>query len=260
MQAMEMIDPVYSSKDFYRYPSDNVEIFEDYFNRTFVAGGEPRIYLPVAWTSYYRRANYGRDSAMILSLQKQLNRLDATKKYFTVCTWDDGILNNVKHLDLQVFAACGNRIDFPIPLLCRPHRYYPPHINKRIKCSFVGSLNHPIRNEIVGELTGKDGFYISTSHHHMEKYCAILNESKYVLCPRGYGQTSFRICEAIQYGAIPIYISDQLVYTDGTIPLKAGLTTIDEIKEIVETNAKPKTKGVYDYEGLKNLIIENINP
>jgi hypothetical protein len=36
----------------------------------------------------------------------------------------------------------------------------------------------------------------------------IMIRSKFALCPRGYGNTSFRMYEAMQLGAVPVYISD----------------------------------------------------
>ena len=37
----------------------------------------------------------------------------------------------------------------------------------------------------------------------------VSSRSKYMLCPRGYGTTSYRLYEAFQYGAVPVYISDE---------------------------------------------------
>jgi len=36
----------------------------------------------------------------------------------------------------------------------------------------------------------------------------LMMSSTFALCPRGFGNTSFRLIEAIEYGAIPVYISD----------------------------------------------------
>ncbi len=255
--------PIFTQPDNFKYPSDNFECFEDFFIRTFKPNGEAREFIPVAWTSFYRRAAYGKDEGMKRVLQKELlNKLNPSKKYFTVVTWDDGILNSLAHLDVQVFAACGPRIDFAIPLLCQPHRHIFPGMKKDILCSFVGSLNHPIRQRIVDELSDVKGFYISTKGHNMQQYCNILARSKYVLCPRGYGITSFRICEAIQYGAIPIYISDVYAYQEGTLRtlgpeyIHVLATQILNIPEGQYNSLKGL--GAYTYESCKQLIIENI--
>ncbi len=253
------IDSIFQKKDDFLYPLDNHETFEDYFIRTFKSNGEAREFLPVAWTSFYRRAAYAKDAGMMRRLQKELlNKLDRRKKYFTVVTWDDGIVSDLTGLDIQIFAACGPRIDFPIPLLCHAHPYKVSDF-KTISCSFVGALNHPIRNTIVKELSHLVGYYISTAPHQLRKYCEIIGKSRYVLCPRGYGITSFRICEAIQYGAIPIYVSDRFAYTRGTINVVAGDGFVETIKDIID-NRTPVANPSPDftYEACKSLIIKNI--
>lgn len=259
------MESVFTLPDTFKYPSDNFECFEDYFIRTFRPNGEPREFIKVAWTAFYRRASYGKDEGMKRTLQKEfLNKLDPGKKYFTVVTWDDGIMNSLDHLDVQVFAACGPRIDFPIPLLCQPHKF-PPAAKRDIICSFVGSNNHPIRDRIIKELTGEKGFYISTKGHNMQAYCNILSRSKYVLCPRGYGITSFRICEAIQYGAIPIYISDRMGYIDQAVIavlLKDPSGIRNTIMQIIKGGFKtyPEIEDAFKYHRCRQMIIENIKP
>ena len=98
-----------------------------------------------------------------------------------------------------------------LPLVCTPHEFkFPEIIVKDIFISFVGTITDPIREEMLG-IMPKDNphFYCSTNPHSLEDYCRILARSKYVLCPRGKGYSSFRICEALQYGAIPVYIWDE---------------------------------------------------
>lgn len=35
-----------------------------------------------------------------------------------------------------------------------------------------------------------------------------MSKTTFALCPRGVGSTSFRLAEAMEYGCIPVYISD----------------------------------------------------
>ena len=35
-----------------------------------------------------------------------------------------------------------------------------------------------------------------------------MKKSTFALCPRGFGNTSFRLVEAMEFGVIPVYISD----------------------------------------------------
>lgn len=197
------------------YPEDNNTPFEEWFYSTFTADNNKgeRIYLPIFWTSFYVNNGYGKDKAAISDLQDFIDTLDTTKKYYTIVQYDNGILNDVSKLDIKVFAMSGNRIDYPLPLICPPHKYLFPGIKKDILCSFVGRTDtHPIRQQMIDMLPKNNpDFYISTVPHTLEEYCKVLARSRYVLAPRGHGQTSFRICEALQYGAVPIYISDDLI-------------------------------------------------
>lgn len=204
------IPPPFRFQDRSKYPSDNTEDFEWWLSNHMSAYKGERIYLPITWTAFYKTCKYGTDALGLHKLQQFLDGLDRTKKYFTVCQWDDGIINDVSMLDLRKYNM-GAPGDYQLPLICQPHAYAPPRVKKDIFCSFVGRVTHPIRQKIVDELTGKDGYYISTKHHGLLQFCEILARSRYVLAPRGYGLTSFRIAEGLQYGAHILYVSDKFL-------------------------------------------------
>ncbi len=200
------------------YPSDNYIPFEEWFYLKF---GEKDIregmtYLPVFWSSYYVNNNYGKAKSAIHELQQFLDSLDKSKKYYTIVQYDDGILNDISGLDLKVFAMSGKlrENDYPLPLICAPHQFEFNKVRKDLFISFVGRLEtNLIRQRMVKALPQKSAqIYISDTEQPIESYCHILARSKYVLAPRGYGQTSFRVCEALQFGAIPVYISDEFIY------------------------------------------------
>lgn len=198
---------------FGRYPPDNAVTFERWFMENWIPKDErERIYLPVQWTALYCNNGYGNEK-ILHTIQKYLDTLDATKKYYTIVQYDDGILNDISKLDICVMAMSGPRIDFSLPLLCTPHKFnFSANQKKDIYCNFIGNLTHPIRAQIVNQLKGKEGYYISTENHKLHDYCKIIARSKYTLCPRGYGKSSFRIQEAIDFGSIPVYISDEFVF------------------------------------------------
>jgi glycosyltransferase involved in cell wall biosynthesis len=50
------------------------------------------------------------------------------------------------------------------------------------------------------------GFYFG--HRDTVLFRNVMRQSKFTLCPRGSGITSFRLYEALQVGSIPIYVSD----------------------------------------------------
>jgi hypothetical protein len=260
---------------FNRYPPDNAITFERWYLNNFDKKDErERIYLPIQWTALYCNNGYG-NAPILHSIQKYLDGLDRSKKYYTIVQYDDGILNNIKYLDIKVCAMSGPRIDFALPLLCTPHKFNfpaPGYPNKDIYASFIGSLTHPIRMQMIEQLQGKEGYYISTKHHDLREYCHILARSKYALCPRGYGQSSFRIQEAIDFGAIPVYISDEFVlpYNMPTFvfgylfgeneKIEDALNFMDEegsdklVKTIIEKN-----KSMYTYAGCKREILNHLS-
>lgn len=260
---------------FNRYPPDNAITFERwYLNNYSKADEREREYLPIQWTALYCNNGYG-NGPILHSIQKFIDGLDRSKKYYTIVQYDDGILNNIDHLDIKVCAMAGPRIDFSLPLLCTPHKFnfgvtagHPANIKRDIYASFIGSLTHPMRMQMIEQLEGKEGYYISTKQHNLYDYCHILARSKYVLCPRGYGQSSFRIQEAIDFGAIPVYISDEFIYPYNmpTFPfgvcmeshddIDSGLKYIDEgkIDKVIEHIIKVN-KSLFTYAGCKSEIL-----
>jgi hypothetical protein len=50
----------------------------------------------------------------------------------------------------------------------------------------------------------------------MDVFFNLASQSKYLLCPRGYGLNSFRLYEAFQLGCVPVIITDKffLPWTD----------------------------------------------
>lgn len=256
-----------------RYPEDNSITFERWFMEYWSGSDEvERIYLPIQWTALYCNNGYG--SQMIVNtIQKFIDTLDANKKYYTIVQYDDGILNDIEKLNIKVFAMAGPRIDYPLPLLCTPHKFnFHPNQKRDIFASFVGSLTHSIRSEMIYQLNGKEGYYISTKKHSLKDYCEILNRSKYVLCPRGYGQSSFRIQEAIDHGAIPVYISDDIIlpYNDNFL-YGVLINSNSECFENIDARIKDedlrydklvfdlnKAKQLFTYHGCKKMILQEL--
>lgn len=267
-----------------RYPPDNAITFERFFLNDWHQRDErERIYLPIQWTALYCNNGYG-NAPIVNTIQKYLDDLDTSKKYYTIVQYDDGILNNIDHLDIKVCAMAGPRIDFSLPLLCTPHKFnFQIPEKKKYIASFIGSYTHSMRASMVEQLKDKPGYYISTKHHDLRQYCEIISQSKYVLCPRGYGQSSFRIQEAIDFGAVPIYISDEFIlpYTSSNakidsapaaLPmhlldlewLKEGQTIDDFIKAMdvhytEKVNVINESKHLFTYQGCKNEILNHLS-
>lgn len=190
-------------------PPHNTTIFEEFFAKKFLEEKPDTVreYIPVCWTNYYVSKNYCKDD--MSDLQNYLDSLDRSKKYFTVCQWDDGIVNNVEDLDLYVFSS-GGVGDYAYPLNCLPHPDLGDDFQKHILCSFVGAIKgrHKTREIMNKALHRKKSVFIS-ERLSFEDFYGVMKSSLFALCPRGYGKTSFRICEALQLGTIPIYVYDE---------------------------------------------------
>ncbi len=93
--------------------------------------------------------------------------------------------------------------------------------------SFLGANTHPVRVELLKlkhpralvEDTSKINFFDnsdeSKSEEHQrvrrdqkERFGKVVARSKFVLCPRGWGTSSFRLYETLAAGRVPVVISD----------------------------------------------------
>lgn len=197
------------------YPPGNRKIFEEFFLENYNPEKikTERKYIPVLWTNYYIKNNFGSDSGQ---LQDYLNSLDKNSKYFTIVQYDDNILEDLENLDILIFSQGGfgknAKKCYPIPLNCEinPDDNLKKNISsKDIFASFIGKIEgrHRIREKMRDTLTGNN-YRISEPTSYPD-FLDVLSRSKFSLCPRGYGQTSFRIHESLSLGSIPVYIYDK---------------------------------------------------
>lgn len=264
----------------FMYPADNCLEFEFWYYTMILNDPErkdQRVYLPVMWTAYYVRNGIDKkfidNTSAYSALQQWLNGLPTNAQYYTIVQHDDGIVNNLSHLDIEVFSTGGGKYDHAIPLLSWPHEWQFPTAKKTILASFVGQITHPIRQRLVDRYgIGSEDIFISTKKMNLKDYCLILAMSKYVLCPRGYGPTSFRIQEAMQYGAIPVYISDVFIEPYGvsfeSYGCKIRDVMIDRVNLIsflsdpdINTSTEDRKSNyaaMFNYEACKRFIDNNI--
>jgi hypothetical protein len=132
------------------YPKHNREIFERwYWMRTPVIA-EGWTYLPVQWTAYYVNNGFGKRG--IEELQAWLKTLDPSLKYYTIVQYDDGILNDLSHLDIKVFAMSGRRIDYPLPLIACAHKHRFAGEKRKYFMQFTGKNTHCRRKQRIRPL------------------------------------------------------------------------------------------------------------
>jgi len=268
----------FQQRQHHHYPPDNKEEFERWFFENIKPEElfeKERTYLPIFWTAYWCNNGYGRKTGANKRLQHFVNLLPRNKKYFTICQYDDGCMVDFKDLDIKIFGMSGGRIDYPIPLLCQPHKYEFPGIKKDIFCSFVGADTHPIRRELVKQFEGQKDCLVTFKKTSLEEYCKIMSRSVFALCPRGYGASSFRIQEAISYDAVPVYVTKENVvlpynidfYSYGSIVPSCDIDKL--IPHLLGISASAfklrdlqmgiqQIKSLFTYEGCKQKILENI--
>lgn len=252
------------------YPKHNRLIFEEWFRQQLrITSSEARKYLPIFFTSYFVNHKYGEDKRKVMELQDYVNGLDRSKKYYTILQFDNGPLVDFKDLDIKVFGSGGGRIDSPIALLTAPHPFqFRPE--KKHFCSFAGSNTHPIREELYKKYNTK---YVFRSSLQIKEYCQLMAQSIFALAPRGFGLTSFRICEALQFGSIPIYVSDNHIIPYGRDFNEYGVlvhsSDIDHLDDILKAFSQAEIQAkqeagrriyneLYTFEGARKWILENI--
>jgi hypothetical protein len=161
-------------------------------------------------------------ASLVDELQENLNNLDQTNFYFTVSQHDDAPFQKLPPNTLN-FSAGGNQPNtIPIPLICSP---IPDigDIQKDVFCSFVGSItapmqgwglvSHNLRMKMLETLVDKPEYVLKpkswtneVKKDRQDLFLDLTKRSKFTLCPRGYGATSFRLYEAMQLKSVPVYI------------------------------------------------------
>jgi hypothetical protein len=250
------------------------DYFIDYWTKNQV--NTDRQFIAVSWTSYY---NNGLNRSI---LQSYLNSLDITKKYFVVCQHDDAPLERLPPNTI-VFCAGGNYSGdnkISIPLICSeiPKQLVTHTTNKDIFCSFVGSMTHPIRNSIIENYKDNSNFVLNysgwnarVSDDSLKNFIDITTRSKYTLCPRGYGTSSFRLYETMQLNSVPVYVSevhdlpwsDELDWNEFCVIVKQHeISNIHEILSSIDDtkyhSMLMKLKSVYDEYFTLNGVCGNI--
>ena len=286
---MNILETPFMIKTNHEYPPNNKTIFEEYFYNWFVEN-KPLInktYLPIFWTNYYISKGYATQD--MSEINNFLDSIDKNKEYFTIIQWDDGIVNPFPYSNIYVFGQGGGGGksseelfngtigDYPIPLNCQSN----PNIktqNKDIFASFIGVIygrNNWIREKLHDNLKNKNGYLFENSISY-DAFSNVMSRSIFSLCPRGYGATSFRICEALQHESIPVYISDKpwIPFNDiinfndyGVLIDSKDIQKIDEIlKNISEEEIYKKLNlgkqiynDYYSFEGCANKVITKLN-
>jgi hypothetical protein len=168
----------------------------------------PYIPIFIPWTDIWVNSRYKYPERLVLEMMKE-DLLRDDVMYITVNQNDDGFVGRCSEFsDLQsryhiTVLSAGGYGHVPIPLLKQPEpslSKVPPSERKHF-ISYVGSnKNAP---EHMRQIMISQGNH----YYHGEKWRNVMAQSKFQLCPRGYGRTSYHI----QVGRFMIYLSEQCV-------------------------------------------------
>ena len=236
----KLIPDIYQPKCNIRYPAHQIgprveEYCAQYFKKNDINTSAK--YLPIFWDNYMVNHGFGRDIGSLQQWYDEHIKTDLGTRYWTVCEYADGIVIDASP-NLHVFyCACDGGTT--LSLLCDPHPINRVPESSYI-ASFMGSLDtHPIRKRLYRLLTGRSGYYVGRSES-TQMFRHYMETSKFALCPRGYGPTSYRLYEAIQMGCVPIYIYDVpiLPYQDiikwNSFCIMIHVNDVDKIPSILE--------------------------
>lgn len=165
-------------------------------------------YLPIYWNRYY--CNHWGNKTDIL--QAEILRLVSRNiPTFTICEYDIATMQPQLDLcNMTIFTASRHSDNgcIDIPLLCSKHKELPYKENRKWLASFMGKFEtHGLREEMREALQGREDVYLSESQD-TQAYIELMADSYIALAPRGYGGQSFRLYEAMQFGCVPMLISD----------------------------------------------------
>lgn len=203
--------------------------------------------------------------------------------YFTIVQHDDGPLLRLPENTI-VYGCCSGNI--PIPLIYEDlsnkldNEIKVNFNDKKILCSFVGTLTNSVRYEIVNNFYNNSNFFFNVSQswspvvekNKQDNFINITKYSKFALAPRGYGRSSFRFYEIFKLGTIPIYVwndTEWLPYKDildyskfcisinikDIVNLESILLGIDEKKYNSMLSEYNKIKHFFDLNSMYEYIM-----
>jgi hypothetical protein len=116
-------------------------------------------------------------------------------------------------------------------------------VDKLYFCNFIGTLNGGLRSTLYSNLIGKENYFVSQKLDY-SSFIDIVSKSKFTLCPKGSGLSSYRFFECMFLGSVPVLIADQVILPYNEI--------LDYDKMIVRI---PESK-VNDFEYINNKLLE----
>lgn len=201
------------------------ELFIDIINKSNLITDNPNdadlFFIPIMFCGTFASLNNGNPSTdFIKEFNEHINNLKYWKtkneKHFIICQWANGTLFDTKNAIVLHTSAnkTNNHISLPLPTT--------PHIEKNIKKKYIASFigltkfanKNIVRENMLKILKNTAGFELidgNKKKRSVKKFRELMYKSKFSLCPRGYGPSSYRLFEALQLGIPPVIISDEFI-------------------------------------------------
>ena len=187
------------------YPNFNEKPgFEAYFYDYFISKKikSEYTYIPIQWTNYFVKQNYGKDIEKLKNFLKK--NLSPTGKYFTVVQYDGGPLLELENcLIFNMGGMFSTRLpttsrSIPLPLIYE-YNFMENYLDKKYLASYLGRPTHKIRTIIEKKLKNKKGFYIENLDSmnskietvNLEKYENLIKSSHFFFMPKRLWSSKF---------------------------------------------------------------------
>lgn len=248
------------------------------------------VYLPVFWTNMQNHPGFASSRANYqVLLDAVFKRYSPDTAFFTVVQHDDGP-QLVLPKGTIVFGACTGTV--PLPLIYEDvtdrlrNALHNHSVPRDLLASFIGTTTtSPVRQEMLryvsnyGDIMcgGKDTWTSSVAESDADRFIRFTLRSRFCLAPRGYGRSSFRFFEAMQLGAIPVYIWDDvewLPYKDcvdySTFAVSINKKDLPRLESILRSISEEKGRKMvemgkrmahyFTLEGMCEYLVEALAP
>jgi len=171
-----------------------------------------------------------------------LNVLRPDVMYVTVSQADDGLSSVTDLFPNILVLSAGGYGHVPIPLM-KGDLQAPAVAPKRSRMvTFIGKMlgNRREAVQAAQQMLGDDFEW-----YRGDKWQEKISSSQYALTPRGFGRTAFAVVEAIQLGAVPIYVWDDVEWLPyrgsrnadwNTFGVSINVRDMHKIAEILRTS------------------------
>jgi len=180
-------------------------------------------YLPIYFNRYFINNDWG--ESRLEELQAEIDRAVVNgSKTFYICEYDIPAVQPFLNL-WGMLQFTGNMVEegngIHVPLLCAPHRISAELPNKEYLACFIGNFDTcGVRSDIGTELgywldgewkgpseDHKQWYHIEHGNHGTEFMVDLMLKSYIALAPRGDGNQSYRLYEAMSLGVAPMLIA-----------------------------------------------------